>query len=1440
MITRPRLRIVSAYLRFLVGPVLLAMAAAGAQGAVTSLADQPIFTQASVPGNVALTLSVEFPTATSIANGIVNYSSATTYYGNFDPTKCYYYNQNTTKTGPTAAPYNGSYFQPNALANADHSCANASTAYLWSGNFLNWAAMSTIDPFRWALTGGYRSVDNQNLTILEKAWAPPAQGSANESPPQVTDQTAYANLTPFPSSSWGNIWTNVYQMGQYMCFTANTAAVNIVNGTLGSATYTISSTNFSGTLSGATEYSSGMAVNHANVYCVEVRVQVCNTAAPMGVESNCTLYPSGYYKPEGLIQQYSQQLRFADFGYLLDSAANGNIGVRDGGVMRARMEYVGPTQPVPNGSPITNPNAEWDPMTGVFIANPDTADVTSTLGLPGCANCNIPNSGVVNYLNMFGEHARSLGNTKGYKSYDNVSEMYYTALRYYKELGNVPEYTALTSYNADLALSDCVTYGADQCVDGFPVITNWYPADSSAPRGYDFPIQYYCQKNFIIGIGDENTHQDENLPGTYGTGGAALSQQGSGAAYEPNLESLVASGGGINVGLTPPCKGGGGTPVPCSDTTVDTTNVTNWIGTQEALFNGPVTNNYDGQSINGRNVNATGPLGQTPWDNYGGCCGGATFYIAGLAYDAHVNDMLPGVFTNPNGNKPGIQTVSTYWVDVLEYGHYRPQSPFWMAAKYGGFAVPTGYTEFSTPTVSGVNWPTSIWASQGNVVYQGATPYLVPDNYYSGRDSGAMVSGLNNAFASIAAASKTLGSTSLALSTPYVIATNNANYSAYYDPNNWTGNVQAQYLSFDAQGNPVPGAVAWGAQANLQAQVPPGTDRTNRRVVTWNHTVGEASGLPWPANGFAVPFLPVNLSATETTDLTPSTSAATINQIVDYLRGDQSNEGTNGAALFRARAFLLGDIVDSQAVPIGPPSGPITTQYNAGYDSFQNQYASRDTVVYVGGNDGMLHAFDGSLTDATAGQELWAYVPGALYAGPTGTPYTNGLVSRSYKNFVHYNFVDATPVITDVDFDNAGGSFSTTAQDWHTILVGGLGKGGMSYYAIDVTNPAAMTSETAVAGKVLWEFNQNTITNCPITTCNGSTATIGYSFGPATITKTAKYGWVVILTSGYDNSDGIGYFFMVNPKTGALLEPPISTATGTASSPSGLTYASGFVPNYQDGTSDSIYAGDLFGNIWRVDLTPTSGNYAPPVQLAIAQDPSGNPQPITTRPLIEVDPIVSLRYVLVGTGKTLSTSDLSNTQINTIYSILDGTAASGGFFTPTSPALPAGTTYPITRSELTSVSSLLVGTCGSTPGTDCSPPPTGMGWYTDLAGASSTGSSQQVDVQPTANDGVAAFGINTSTGGSCDPGAGNGTVVAFDIGTGVTHMTDMPNGNATASFAVSGRVTNLEFVNVGGTAVRLTAGSNAVGGNPLVNVSGNYQSSGGVTKLNWRQIKGGN
>ncbi len=150
--------------------------------------------------------------------------------------------------------------------------------------------------------------------------------------------------------------------------------------------------------------------------------------------------------------------------------------------------------------------------------------------------------------------------------------------------------------------------------------------------------------------------------------------------------------------------------------------------------------------------------------------------------------------------------------------------------------------------------------------------------------------------------------------------------------------------------------------------------------------------------------------------------------------------------------------------------------------------------------------------DAATGDEKWAYIPNLVFSN---------LKTLSSKVYHHLFYVDSTPAVGDVAINNG--------SSWRTLLVGGLNAGGRGYYALDITNPN-VANETELASKVLWEFpNAST----PSATANN----VGLSFGKPVLAKTKAAGWVVLVTSGYNNSngDGKGHLFVLNPDTGALI-----------------------------------------------------------------------------------------------------------------------------------------------------------------------------------------------------------------------------------------------------------------------------------------------------------------
>ena len=731
--------------------------------------------------------------------------------------------------------------------------------------------------------------------------------------------------------------------------------------------------------------------------------------------------------------------------------------------------------------------------------------------------------------------------------------------------------------------------------------------------------------------------------------------------------------------------------------------------------------------------------------------------MAGLAFEAHTRDTRP---------------ITTYWLDVLESG-YVANNQYVLATKFGGFDVPNGYTPCVTsgacatpPTIPTTTTGDLTWDKDGNGK---------PDNYFEANNPLAMQTGLTKAFSDIL--SKLSGSSNtFAVINPSVVS-GSVSFATSYKADNWTGDVTANTVTFDAAENPVE-TLAWKVAAKLNTQASGNGWNTNRKIATATCTVDVAFGTQ---SCVGQPFRAANIGS-----LLPSFSGATPDNLVNYLRGDATNAGASGKAVFRARDSLLGDIVNSKVVAVGPPRAPYTEALNPGYEAFKLANASRATVAYVGANDGMLHAFNGG---STGGNELFAYVPNAVMNGPTNTPLVNGIAHLANPSYDHKFYVDATPVVEDVDF---GGG------DWRSILVGGLGKGGKSYYALDVTNPAAITSEATLGSKVLWEFTHNKM---------------GYGYDMPLVVKTKKYGWAVILTSGYNNSDGKGYFFLVNPKTGKLFEDPIPTGEGSSTSDAGLAHVNAFVADARDSLTDAAYAGDLLGNVWRLDL---SGIGAIPAPTKIAA--FGDKQPITVAPIIEIDKGTLRRFVFIGTGRLLADSDIASTVQQSFYAILDGTQAAPY----TSANLPANGSYPVSRAQMIDNTETIKDGIVA----DASKP---MGYYIDL-GASGT-SPYRVNIDMISSAGVVAFVANSVGGDACTP-SGKNKLFAISYGSGKSVIT--LSGQTLESFGGEGLATSLSFFRKDGATTSRINISNDLGESKNVIVDPSAGTS--FTMLNWREV----
>lgn len=853
--------------------------------AYAGIAQVPLHLTATVDPNVLLNMSVELPMGGAAYNdqpGTLSGGETCTgrpstnlgtcyvadedqvYLGYFDPEKCYLYNNsNHASDSSTGNPTTG-YFYPVQAANSDHSCSSGR----FSGNFMNWATMTSIDMFILTMTGGNRVVDLTDETIIRRArkhdnnsWFPfkRVASSVNVNPNTVT---------PFS----GDIF--------------------------------IYNTSF-GVQFGTTETNS--KDSPTNSY--NLKIKVCDSTVISGDpeasrEENCQPTGGNNYKPEGLIQEHSDNMRFAITSYLFNLNRE-----RDGGVLRANMKYTGLLRPDGSGGKEANPEKEVN-EDGTFVANPNPTDATAS---------SVSKSGVINFINQF--------SNPGYKSKDPVSELFYETIRYFKNLGPTPEY------------SSSLTSGEN---GGFPVITNWQD-----------PIQYSCQKNFIVAINDAFPWLDKKLPGTTFT---------SSTFGEPS-HTLI--------------NGDFGQPSN-PDSSINVTTLTNTVGNLEGITSikvGCTATNCNMDANNTKSLVGSGlgeVFGTLTWAGREN-----SYYVAGLAYYANTQDIRPDLEEK--------QTVRTFMIDTQEYNANPPLGPenmLWLTGKYGGFIDANGDNDPNDGT-PGAN--TEEWDAD----HDGE-----PDNYVLASRPDKMVEGLKKAFGDIEPQDLTISALS---SNSTSLTSTTRLYQANFNTENWDGDLFSFSIDTDGDVNPDP---VWTASEQM-----PRWGRRN--IFTYNPDLPGNKGIK---------FRWGRINLTQKAQLEPRAELASSSGISDrqkilqYIRGNRDWEQVAGGK-FRDRTHFdennsahLGDIVNSNPAFVSNEYfgyDELAGSEGTSYATFQVGL-SRTPMLYIGANDGMLHGFQ-----ASNGQEKFAYIPNAVMGE---------LKDLADPLYTHQYFVDGSPRVADAYF----------------------------------------------------------------------------------------------------------------------------------------------------------------------------------------------------------------------------------------------------------------------------------------------------------------------------------------------------------------------------------------------------------------------------------------
>lgn len=1220
----------------------------------------------------------------------INYKpSEIDYFGYFDSYKCYTYS--------TAS----KMFVP--AGNTTNKQCNSQ----WSGDWLNYVTTSRMDALRKVLYGGLRSTDSTSSTVLQRAFIPQDAHSWGKSYESITrdgyDITKYTTL-PLPNANSAHLFANTTLLN-----TTEPLLRYVLNKQYGDGTPlkvwhwlsierpVAGSQAVTGISSGGAEVRSSLGT----ITDLSVRVKVCDSS--VGVESSCRAYVNSStgaitYKPAGLLQQYGENGTMK-FGLLTGSYAHNT----DGGVLRKGV------------SSFTN---EVDLNNGIFVANAggiiQTLNNLKVTGFAGNYEYN-NNCGWITSGAIADGQCQMWGNP--------IAEMMYEGLRYFAGKTSPTSAFSITANQGEengLSLPVATwsnpyssTSGNGTCAK--PVQT----VISDINNSYDTDKLPGIDSNFGTFTGDLTGLSVSSLgQQIWNSEFGAITKNifigqvgalGTGPSASAPTAKAVSSFGNIR-GLAPeePTKRGGYYAASVS-LYGHNTDLNSASGTQKSsafavalasplprieipVNSKKVTLIPFAKSVAGSSIDRNGsfqPTNQivdfyvdTLTDSYGKfrinfedveqgadhdmdaiaiyeytvksdnsidikitseyAAGGITqhmgYVISGTTKDGiylEVADQRGGdsatdvdyALDTPPGQPPG-----GIWNDgkALPYGQNSPnqmqpkqpmtttrnflpgtsagaellESPLWYAAKYGGFTDANG---------SGMPDVQSEWDEDKDGT---------PDNYFLVTNALTLGAKLSQAFNEILAK---VGSASSATVNSGSVSSTSRVYQATFNSGDWTGHLLSYKLDEEANDGSLEETAEWDAADRLPAPV-------DRNIVT----VGSDSTFTPKLFDWA------NIGSDTVRKGQLANNDADAQKILNYLRGDDSKEAINQStensdAIYRTRPTKLGDIINSAPLFVSVPSSGYSDTLEAKkYSDFALSKKDRKSAVYVGANDGMLHAFN-----AKDGVELFGFIPSSVFGKLKDLANNTG--------FKHQYYVDGSPTVGDAFFGNK----------WRTVLVGGLNKGGQGIYALDVTNPNSFSTSD-----VLWEFTDK------------NDKDLGYTFSKPVIARVKSGKWVAIFGNGYNNSESDTYtstsgramLYVVDLSNGSIIRK-FDTKTGTATTPNGL--ASAAVVDYDgDDNADYVYAGDLLGNLWKVDIRDIDSSKwsfaftdgSNPKPLYVAQDSSGNRQPITSRPTVGSNANGVGMTVFFGTGKWLELSDktIDTTRPQSFYGIYDfntGTAS---------------------------------------------------------------------------------------------------------------------------------------------------------------------------------------
>lgn len=638
-----------------------------------------------------------------------------------------------------------------------------------------------------------------------------------------------------------------------------------------------------------------------------------------------------------------------------------------------------------------------------------------------------------------------------------------------------------------------------------------------------------------------------------------------------------------------------------------------------------MTDGYYNGVLGGGVGNTDGPSnGNTEWDG-GAYADNYSNTLADIAMKFYENDIQPDLANDliriPGVDEAPHQHVVSYTVAFGVDGTLSasPETP----------TVPFAWPN-PRPNVGDDNEAEKI-DDLRHAAYNGRGLFL------DSRDPSTLADSLESAISDIG--DRTSAASAVALNSGS-LSSDTGVYQARFDSGDWSGELLFLPVSDGTASSACPGvalgnlcASRWNAGNKLDAL----NWNTGRVMLTQN--ADTKTGVPFRWNSLTngqQAFIKRNRTGGN------NYGSYDGKRILDYLRGDRRLESNS---IVRTRSSRLGDIINSTPFFVGAPSQDYEL---SGYTSFRNANANREDMVYVGSNDGMVHGFN-----AVTGVERLAYLPSKLL------PEVNRTVFSNY-NKNHRYFVDGSPVAGDARING----------EWRSVLVGGYAGGGQGVYALDVTNPSAFSEQNA-ANIVLWEFSDT------------DDADLGNTYSQPSIVRLANGKWAALISSGYNNrlnnddarGSGRGYVFLLyldgpgSNNTWDLgtdyIKIQLPSASGNRDSPSGVATPTA-VNIDEDIDTELIYAGDLKGNLWRVDVRAENPNQwgvsFDNKPLFTATDSLGRVQPITSQPEVGAHPEGLDRGLMVyfGTGRFLTQDDRDpNSAITqSFYAIWDENQAS--------------------------------------------------------------------------------------------------------------------------------------------------------------------------------------